>query len=529
MNDNAVKGRGRRLVGGTIHPVSMLGPAMATLQRRYERTEETTALLLTPRDDIAHEQADSDTTFSLASGPFRSYQRTVEVLPEALVERTIFRLAIPWFGWLFVPFVWFSLRRPPGPNRFSGKQPVWAPPSRLDERSGMILGLLAAASLVVGYLNTLFTQTVAITQTEFGFSNSAQGVAGVVVRMGIIVALPFVFNADRRGRKRMVIVCATSGLLLTSLGAAAPNLAWLTATQTLGRPLGLALDILITVIAAEEMPRGARAYAVSVMTMAVGLGAGFCVMALPLADLGTRAWRLLYVLPLLLLFVVVDLSRRLPESRRFEAPHAAPTPVLNRRLALVASVYFFSNMFVAPASFFQNRYLRDIRSYDAKHVALFTLITGTPAGLGLFLGGRLAETRGRRVIAIVGIIGGTVASLGSYRVGGWPMWVLAFLGGFVAGSGFPAIHVYQSELFPTSNRGRAGGLIVASALVGGSIGLLATGALLDAKHGYGSSMLVPAVGAMIATAIIWFTFPETARKELEELNPEDAIGEYRVL
>jgi MFS family permease len=428
-----------------------------------------------------------------------------------------------------VPFMWLSLRRPPGPDRFSGRQPVWAPPSRLDARSGMILGLLAAASLVVGYVNTLFTQTVAITQDEFHFSNSAQGAAGVIVRLGVIVALPFVFNADRRGRKRMIVFCGAASLLLTALGAIAPNLAWLTATQTLGRPLGLALDILITVIAAEEMPRGARAYAVAVLAMSTGLGSGFCVIALPLADLGVRAWRLLYVLPLLMLFIVVDLARRLPESKRFEAPHAPPAPVLTRRLAMVASVLFFSNMFVAPASFFQNRYLKDIRHYDAKHVALFTLVTATPAGLGIFLGGRLAETKGRRIVGVVGIILGTSALLSSFFIGGWPMWVLAFLGGFIGGSGYPAVQVYRSELFPTGNRGRAGGIILAAALVGGSIGLLAVGPLLDAKRGYGPTLALAAMGEIVATAIIWFTFPETARKELEELNPEDAIGEIRVL
>jgi MFS family permease len=507
----------------------MLGPAMATLQRRYERTEETTALLLTPRDDIAHEQMENDGSFSLASGPFRTYHRSVEILPDTLLERTKFQLAIPWFGWLFVPFMWFSLRRPPGPDRFSGRQPVWAPPSRLDARSGTILGLLAGASLVFGYVNTLFTQTVALTQDEFHFSNSAQGTAGVIVRLGVIVALPFVFNADRRGRKRMVVFCGAAALLFTALGAAAPNLSWLTATQTLGRPLGLALDILITVIAAEEMPRGARAYAVSVLAMSTGLGAGFCVIALPLADLGVRAWRLLYVLPLLMLFIVVDLARRLPESKRFVAAHAAPAPVLTRRLVMVASVSFFGNMFVAPASFFQNRYLKDIRHFDAKHVALFILVTSTPAGLGIFLGGHLAETRGRRLVGVVGLIAGTLAVLGSFYIGGWPMWVLAFLGGFIGGSGYPAVQVYRSELFPTGNRGRAGGMIMVAALVGGSIGLLATGPLLDAKHGYGPTLTLAAIGALVAAAIIWLTFPETARKELEELNPEDAIGEIRVL
>ena len=495
---------------------------MATLQRRYERTEETLALLLTPRNDLVHEQANDDGTFSLVDGPFRAYQRMVVDEGAVLRERTSFRLAIPWFGWLLFPFVWLTLRMRVSPKRFSGRQPLWAPPSRLDARSGRVLGLLAGGSLVVGYVNTLFTQTVAITQNEFKFSNTAQGTAGVVVRLGIVVALPFVFSADRRGRKRLVVITGAAALLLTSLGSLAPNLAWLTATQTVGRPLGLALDILITVIAAEEMPRGARAYGLSVLAMSTGLGAGFCVMALPLADLGVRAWRLLYLLPLLLLVIVVDLARRLPESRRFIATHAPPKSVASRRLALVASVSFFGNMFVAPASFFQNRYLKDVRLFDGSRVALFTLVTATPAGLGIFLGGRLAETRGRRLVGMVGIIGGTSSVLGSLYIGGWPMWVLAFLGGFIGGSGYPAVQVYRSELFPTGNRGRAGGLIVTAALVGGSIGLLATGPLLDGGRGYGRALTVAAVGELVAAAIIWFTFPETARKELEELNPEDA-------
>ncbi len=497
---------------------------MARVERRWAHDEQMLAGLLTPRDDLVQETTDADGAFSLVGGPFRSYRREVVTEGDRLVERTRFRLAIPWFGWLMVPFVWLTLRRAPGPRRFSGHQPGWAPPSRLDARAGTVLGLLAGASLIVGYVNTLFTQTVALTQKEFHFSNTGQGTAGVIVRLGVVLTLPFVFRADRNGRKAMVIVTAAASICLTVLGAVAPTFALLTATQTLGRPLGLALDVLIVVIAAEEMPRGARAYAVSVLAMSTGLGSGFCVMALPLADIGPRAWRLLYVLPLLLLFIVVDLARRLPESRRFSAAHAAPAPVANRRLAIVASVSFFGNMFVAPASFFQNRYLKDIRHFDAKHVALFTLVTATPAGLGIFLGGRLADRRGRRMVGIGGIVLGTSALLCSFVIGGWPMWIFAFLGGFIGGAGYPAVQVYRSELFPTGNRGRAGGLIVTAALVGGSIGLLTTGPLLDRNYGYGKALALAAVGEMIAAIIIWRTFPETARRELEEINPEDAIG-----
>ena len=61
----------------------------------------------------------------------------------------------------------------------------------------------------------------------------------------------------------------------------------------------MALGILVAVVVAEEMPREPRAYAISVLAMATALGAGACVVALPLADLGIKGWRLVYVVPLL--------------------------------------------------------------------------------------------------------------------------------------------------------------------------------------------------------------------------------------
>ncbi len=48
----------------------------------------------------------------------------------------------------------------------------------------------------------------------------------------------------------------------------------------------------------RRCPRGARAYAVSVMTLTAALGAGMCVWFLPLADTGINGWRILYVIPL---------------------------------------------------------------------------------------------------------------------------------------------------------------------------------------------------------------------------------------
>ncbi len=128
------------------------------------------------------------------------------------------------------------------------------------------------------FVSTLFTQTVSFAGDDFGVSDSAIGVAGSLVRAGIVLVLPMAVLADRRGR-RIVVAVAVAAPLVTALGAFAPTFPFLVATQAIGRPLGLVLDFMIAVVAAEEMPRNSRAYAVSVLALASGLGAGVAIVA----------------------------------------------------------------------------------------------------------------------------------------------------------------------------------------------------------------------------------------------------------
>ena len=100
------------------------------------------------------------------------------------------------------------------------------------------------------------------------------------------------------------------------------------------------------------------------------------------------------------------------------------------------------------------------------------------------------------------------------------LWFGAFGAGLLGGVAYPAFAVYRTEMFPTGNRGRAAGLITAAALVGGSIGILATGQLLDRGWSYGTTMTLMALGQVVAVIIIVARYPETAHRDLDELNPE---------
>ena len=369
---------------------------MPRVRRRWSATDPATAEALVPRDDVLLEAPDGDGTFRQADGPFREYRRTLTTEPDGRVAQTTrYSITIPWFRWLFGPLVRWSMKHRPE----SGRQPWWAPPDRLNQRQTLVLGLLAAASMCSAYVNTLFSQTVSFAADEFGVGTGGQGVAGTFVRAGIVFMLPVAFLADRAGRRRVIRFVIFAAPIVASLGAFAPNFAVLTATQTLGRPLGLALDLLITVVAAEEMPRNSRAYAVSLMAMAQGLGSGVCVMSLRLADSGPGGWRTIYLITLVFLLVAFDVSRRLPETERFQAhvDHQAPPGGIQRgRLLVQCAAAFFLNMFLAPASFFQNRYLDDVRGYSGGGVALFTVSTATPAALGIVVGGE-AHDRATRL------------------------------------------------------------------------------------------------------------------------------------
>jgi MFS family permease len=476
-----------------------------------------------PRDDLLTESAADDGVFRQATGPFESYERRVTTEGDEIVERTTYRLRIPWFGWLLaLPVRWYLARRGYEPvHQRPHRTPWWAPPDQLDPRQALVLGLLAAGSMSSAFVNTLFTQTAQFAADDFGVGDRGYGLAGAVVRGGIVIALPLAALADRIGRKRVITPIAWAAPIVVALGALAPTFPILVATQTIGRPLGIALDFLIAVVVAEEMPRNSRAYAVSVMAMSNGLGAGVAVWALPLADLGESAWRLVYLVSLIWLVVAADIARRLPETARFERPHVVAPPVDRRRMITLAIVAISANFFVAPASFFQNRYLREVRGFDAGTIAAFTLTTATPAGIGLIIGGRIADVRGRRRLIAVAVPIATLLVLGSFVVDGAPMWFAAFGGGFVGGVALPALAVYRAELFPTGNRGRAAGILTASALLSGMFSLFLVGELLDRGGTYGQVIGLAALGQFVVVFVVLTQFPETAHKELEDLNPED--------
>jgi len=85
----------------------------------------------------------------------------------------------------------------------------------------------------------------------------------------------------------------------------------------------------------------------------------------------------------------------------------------------------------------------------------------------------------------------------------------------------PAITVYGAELFATGRRGAANGILTAAGRAGAVVGLLVVGGVSQWLGRFGPAFALIAVGPLLLVALIVAWFPETARRSLEELNPED--------
>ena len=509
---------------------------MTLTVNEFEVDDDGLSALLVPRDDMLLEAEESPGVFGLGQGPFERYRREVVATPIAGTDRhhvteTIdWELAIPIWGPLFRPLVRRQTRRSEaprllGPDESPPSSPWWSPPARLDARAARILSLLCGLSMLAGYLGTVITQTITYAATEFHTSTGDQGNALGAIRLGVIFSMVLMVASDRRGRVGLLRLCAIGGTVTAAAGALSPNLWTLAGTQTVSRAFSTALALLITVVAAEEMPAGGRAYAASVLTMTAALGAGGAVLLIPVADFGVAAWRITYVAPLLVLPWFLGIIRRLPESQRFVRPHGKATMAGHRgRLGLLCTTSFFGLMFLAPVSQFQNDFLRTEHAFTGLGIAIFTIGINTPGGIGIVVGGKLADIRGRKLIGAIGTLGGGAFLVLGYQVGGPLLWVTWIVGTIIAAMCVPALAVYGPELFPTALRGRANGYITLAGVGGGLVGLVAVGHLRDHFHRYGPAFAALGFCPLVVAGVVLIFYPETAHLELEELNPEDSAG-----
>ena len=499
--------------------------------------EATRARVLAPRDHVVLERETGPGRFELVEGPFHEYARTVvigETSPEgtSLTQTVEYRTAMPFFGALLAR----PIRKQLADLSGAVDWPWWGPPERQTVRVSEMLGLLCGLAFVVGYAVSVTTQTMTFAVDEFAVSDAAQGNALASVRIGVLMSLGLLAVADRRGRRAVLLGAVAASCVAAAIGAIAPDIYLLAGSQTITRGLATTASILLGVVAAEEVGPRSRAYAVSMLVMTGGAGAFLSIMLLPIAGIADWTWRLLFLVPLLFLPLCRSVARVLPESRRFTAADISrpvddpgPDPVrdpaarrqFRNRLLLLAVAGFVHATFQAPTNQLLNDFLKDERGFSASGISGFRMVTSLPGIIGIVIGGKLAEVHGRRLVGAIAVFVGAATTVVTYNSDGAVMWLVAVVSIVFSAATVPALGVYGPELFPTALRGRANAVITTITVAGSATGLVIAGQLDDRYGGLGRGVALLGLGPVLVVAMIALLYPETANRELEDINPED--------
>ena len=151
------------------------------------------------------------------------------------------------------------------------------------------------------------------------------------------------------------------------------------------------------------------------------------------------------------------------------------------------------------------------------------MTAGLPGIGGVLLASRIAETRGRRKVTIVGLLVATVGQAAFFLAGDdallWLAPTIAIVAAACAGL---ALGTLDAELFPTEVRGTSNGFILVSAVAGSAVGLVLATQLKDAMGGLGPAIALCGVATLAAAVFVVPRLPETAARQLDDVSPSES-------
>jgi predicted MFS family arabinose efflux permease len=456
------------------------------------------------------------------------------------------RTHVPYFEWLLGPLLRQGERRtlrhqaarlaaeaegrpPPPPRRRSHLlPPVPFPPQAIA-----LLGTVAAIAALANFGGALFGQTADSVTDAFGQSTKALGVSLAVSRGGVLISLVASAFADRQGRRRLLLICFAGVCVTNAISAVAPSFIIFTGAQAMTRAFANGAFVVAGIAAVEEAPEGARAYALSMLALAYGAGFAIAVVLLPISDIGEQSWRIAFAISALTIFLLPRLGRSLRETGRYTdlarrtVERGRVRAVFERaygyRFLLLAAAAFLTNFFSAPSSQLMNVFLDEDQGFSNTMIALFRAVTaGLPGLLGIIIAGKLAESRGRRPVAIVGIVVATAFQMAFFLGSGAVLWLTATVAIVAASSAAIVLAAFDTELFPTETRGTSNALLLVCAVAGSASGLVLATNLEDVVGGLGPAIAICGVAPLLAAAFVMPWLPEPADRNLDDVSPSEA-------
>lgn len=388
------------------------------------------------------------------------------------------------------------------------------PPHPVTAREWRILALFGIVGVTQGWAGSAITHALPFVQAEFSLSDARVFDVMAIVRAVALVAIVLSWWSDHHGRRRpllLALLILTAGNLATGLTASFSSFVALQSAARIGT---IAVGALAIVVLAEEVAPAIRGYAIALYSLFGSVGTGLGLLLRPLADADPMAWRLLFVLSSMPMLVLPILARSLRESRAFTPPPRRQrlTAVLGTahagRFWRMAALSFALSAFSSPVANLALIRLENGLAWSTGGASLLLVLSSTPGViLGLLVGGRMADTAGRRPTQAVAIAIGVVGGVAFYSVDGWLLGIAMFLATFGGSAFAPAFASHRSELFPTAIRSTAAAWLVNAAILGGLVGF-AAGRFVVEVWGLSVTIGVLGVGLLVAsTALIGL--PET--------------------
>ncbi len=465
----------------------------------------------------------------------------------SLALETSSTVRVPFFTWFLRFQAWLGARRalPHAAARLDAAAtgtdapaplkllPVVPPVAFTPEQAGR-LAALAAVALVANFSGALLSQNGDAVTSAFDQTDQALGVALAIARAGVLVSLVAIALADRWGRRRLILVGLIGACAANLLTALAPNFEVFTGAQLLNRALVNTVLIVAGIAAVEDAPEGARAFATGMYALALGAGFGLAVLLLPFADLGDYGWRISFALSAALGAAGAadrpepqgdDALRAGRRPPRATADACASCSTARTGRGSCSSVSPRSSPTCSARRRHSSRTAtsRTRTTSPTADVAVFRTVTaGVPGIIGVLLASRLAESRGRRPVTIIGLLVATVFQGAFFLADGdvllWITPVVAIVAAACAGL---ALGTLDAELFPTEVRGTSSGFLLVVGRGGVGRRPRAGNPAQDLAGGLGPAIALCGIASLVAAIFVVPRLPETADRRLDDVSPSE--------
>lgn len=409
------------------------------------------------------------------------------------------------------------------------------------ERSHVrLLGFVALALFFENFDMSLLGAVLKYLAADFALETAELGTFTGAIRLGTLPAFFIIPFADRIGRKRMFMISVVGMSIGTFLTAFSPSEIWFVLFQVISRSFMLTASAVAFVFITEEFPAEHRGWGIGMLGAVAALGFGVSALLFAAIEVLPYGWRALYAFGLAPVFFLGKIASGLPETKRFEAdaaersvagnsagPRLGPLePIIAlatqqpRHTFGVLCLGVLGTMGTATAFQFTGEFVLNERGWEPWQYSAMFIVCGAVGVVGSPWAGRMGDRFGRRVIAAV-------------MLGFFPVWVFAFYMGpawvvpfswvgfvFASMSSSVVIRALTNETFPTSRRGTAGGFLSLMETLGASLGLFAFAYFMGLVDDQGLVIGLLSLMTVLSVASLAL-FPETRRRELEEIHPGD--------